>query len=139
MQFRIFKKQTWLSYPKVALQGPTLVSHAMVPIQGPTPLYGPTPGSNYRVLDPTPGSRSHFSGMPKDHVHYQSNKSRSWHRMFNFLKEHRQWFWLQHLHRSNHLVTNDSITTIPNAQSTSGFCQIMFLKQILKGSYSQIV
>ena len=120
MQFRIFKKQTWLSRPKVSLQGPTLVSHAMVPIQG------PTPGSNNRVLGPTPGSRSLFSGMPKDHVHYQSNKSRSWHRMFNCLKEHRQWFRLQHLHRPNHLVTNDSITTIPNAQSTSGFCQIIF-------------
>ena len=43
-------------HPMVPPHGPTLRSHPRVPSQG------PTLGS--RVLGPTPGSRSHFSGMP---------------------------------------------------------------------------
>ena len=64
---------TPMSHPSVLPHGPTSWSHPRVPFQGSTPeshptvpprvpLHGPTLGS--RILGPTPGCRSHFSGMP---------------------------------------------------------------------------
>ena len=57
------------SHPMVPSQGPIPRSHPMVPPNGTTPWYhasiaphGSTPGS--RVLGSTPGSWSHFFGMP---------------------------------------------------------------------------